>query len=73
MPLEELLDMEKEIERLEKELKNVEGEIARAQGKLNNQGFVAKAPASVVEAEQEKLKKNITLKDALLEKLSALR
>ncbi len=73
MPLEELLDMEKEIERLEKELKNVEGEISRAQGKLNNQGFVAKAPASVVEAEQEKLKKNITLKDALLEKLSALR
>ena len=35
--------------------KSLQGEIARAEGKLNNQGFVAKAPDAVVAAEREKL------------------
>ena len=59
--------MEKELARLEKDLKNVEGEIARANGKLNNAGFVAKAPAELVEREKEKLATN----QSLLEKLRA--
>ena len=58
MPLGELVDVEKEIARLEKDRKNVEGEIARAQGKLNNQGFVSKAPAHLIEQEKEKLETN---------------
>ena len=41
--------------RLDKDLKNAEGEVARANGKLNNEKFVAKAPANLVEAEKEKL------------------
>ena len=45
----------------------MEGEIARAQGKLNNQGFVAKAPAALIEKEKEKLETN----RGLLEKLKA--
>ena len=65
IPLGELVDVEKELARLEKDLKNVEGEIARANGKLNNAGFVAKAPAELVEREKEKLATN----QGLLEKL----
>ncbi|MBQ8506251.1 MAG: valine--tRNA ligase, partial [Clostridia bacterium] len=67
IPLGELVDVEKEIARLSKDLKNVEGEIARTQGKLNNQGFVAKAPAALIEKEKEKLATN----EGLLEKLKA--
>ena len=67
MPLGELVDVEKEIARLQKDKKNVEGEIARAQGKLNNQGFVSKAPAHLIELEKEKLETN----KGLLVKLEA--
>ena len=65
MPLGELVDVEKELQRLEKDRKNVEGEIARAKGKLENGGFVAKAPAHLIEAEREKM----ALNGKLLEKL----
>ena len=67
MPLGELVDVEKELKRLEKDLKGVEGEIARARGKLANAGFVAKAPAHLIEAEREKLSTN----EGMLEKLKA--
>ena len=49
IPMMELVDREKELARLEKELASCEKEIASADAKLNNQGFVAKAPAQVVE------------------------
>ena len=52
------MDLDKELARLAKDLKNVEGEIARANGKLNNAGFVAKAPANLIEQEKEKLLAN---------------
>ena len=55
LPLAGLVDMEKEKTRLNKEMANVEKEIARLSGKLNNQGFLSKAPAEVVEGEREKL------------------
>ena len=48
-------------------MKNVENEIARANSKLNNAGFIAKAPAELVEKEKEKLETN----KSLLEKLHA--
>ena len=67
IPLGELVDIEKEIQRLTRDLKNVENEIARANGKLNNAGFIAKAPAELVEKEKEKLETN----KSLLEKLHA--
>ena len=57
LPLSDLVDTEKERARLEGEAKKLEGEIARLVGKLSNQGFVAKAPAAVVEAERAKLAK----------------
>ncbi|MBQ8827804.1 MAG: valine--tRNA ligase, partial [Clostridia bacterium] len=57
IPLEELIDFEKELQRLEKELANIESELARVKGKLSNQGFIAKAPAKLVEEENAKLEK----------------
>ncbi len=57
LPLSDVIDTEKERARLEGELKKLEGEIKRLEGKLSNEGFVAKAPAAVVEAERAKLAK----------------
>ena len=67
IPMGELVDAEAEIKRLEKELENVESEILRAEGKLNNRGFVEKAPAKLIEAEKEKLEKYVALKKKLTE------
>ena len=55
MPMSDLVDLEKELARLNKEKDNVVGQIARIEGKLNNPGFVAKAPEAVVNAERQKL------------------
>ncbi|MPM85374.1 Valine--tRNA ligase [bioreactor metagenome] len=55
IPLNELIDVEKEKERVRKEMERVRGEIARAEGKLSNESFVAKAPEKVICAEREKL------------------
>ncbi|MDP5293097.1 valine--tRNA ligase [Oceanimonas sp. CHS3-5] len=55
LPMAGLIDKDAELARLDKELGKIQGEIKRLEGKLNNQGFVAKAPAEVVAKEQEKL------------------
>ncbi len=55
IPLGDLVDFEKEIARLNKELENTQKEIVRTNGKLNNQGFISKAPAALVENERAKL------------------
>lgn len=57
IPMDELIDKEKELARLEKEKAVCEKEIQGLTGKLSNQGFVSKAPAHVVEAERAKLEK----------------
>ena len=54
LPLEGLIDFEKEIARLEKELEKWNQEVALVQKKLSNKGFVEKAPEKVVEAERKK-------------------
>ena len=58
IPLGDLVDLDKEIARLTKERDSVERDIQRAEGKLNNQGFIAKAPAQLVEQEKAKLEVN---------------
>ncbi len=54
LPLEGLIDFEKEIARLEKELKKWESEVELVTKKLANEGFVNNAPEKVVEAERQK-------------------
>lgn len=73
VPLGDLVDKDKEIERICKELENVTNEIARANGKLNNQGFVSKAPAQLIENERAKLAKFEALKEQLEARLAELK
>ncbi|WP_420828399.1 valine--tRNA ligase [Dehalobacterium formicoaceticum] len=73
LPLKDLIDFDKEIARLEKETANMEKELARLNGKLNNQGFLSKAPAEVVAKEKAKADQYQSKKQALLERLAQLR
>ncbi len=72
LPLGELIDTDKEKERIKKELETVESEIARASGKLDNPGFANKAPAHLVQEERAKLEKYTALKADLIKKLESL-
>jgi len=73
LPLEELIDIEKEIERLEKEKANLEMELDRVEKKLSNEGFVAKAPKAVVDAEREKEAKYRDMYRKVIERLETLK
>ncbi len=57
IPLNELIDKDKEIARLEKEMAKVQKDIDFLSGKLNNEGFLAKAPEKLIDAEKAKLAK----------------
>ena len=72
LPLEGMIDLDKEIERMEKEIEEMEFEIKRAEGKLNNEGFVNNAPADLVEGEREKLKEYQEKKEKLIERKKEL-
>ena len=72
IPMADMLDMDKERARLAGEIKKTEGEIARLAGKLSNEGFLAKAPAAVVEGEKAKLEKYKATLEALTAALAKL-
>ena len=72
VPLGELVDIEKEKARLTAEIERIDGEIARAEGKLNNESFVSKAPAKLVEAEREKVKKYQDMRAKCVAQLESL-
>ena len=72
IPLAELVDLEKEKARMEKELKKNTDELQKLNTKLNNPGFVNKAPAHVVEAERERAVKLTELVAKLQEQLSGM-
>ncbi len=72
VPMEELVDLAQEKERLEKEEKRLDGEIARCEGMLNNPNFVNKAPAEKVQDEKEKLEKYTQMMAQVKERLKGL-
>lgn len=65
LPLKGLIDAEKEIARLNKELQGLELERTRIEGKLSNEGFIAKAPAAVLEQQK-------TRQAEVMEKITAI-
>ena len=73
IPLEELIDIEKEIERLVKDKANLEKELERVESKLGNAGFVAKAPEKVIAEEREKQAKYREMYEKVLERLESLK
>ncbi len=73
IPLEELIDFEKEMARLEKEKANCLKQIAMFEGKLSNEAFVSRAPEKVVAEQREKLEKNRALLAQLEESEKRLR
>ena len=72
IPLGELVDLEKEKQRIEKELKKQSAELDKLNTKLNNPGFVNKAPAQVVEAEKERAVQLTELVAKLKEQLKGM-
>jgi valyl-tRNA synthetase len=72
IPLLDLVDREKELDRLNKEKSKLEGEIDRVEKKLTNERFVSKAPAEVVEEEKAKGEKYKEMLSAVLERIESL-
>ena len=73
IPLEDLIDFDKELKRLYKEKENLEDELKRVNGKLGNESFVSKAPVQVVEAEREKQKKYSELYEKVIERINFIK
>ncbi|MEG1537741.1 MAG: class I tRNA ligase family protein, partial [Clostridiales bacterium] len=73
LPLAGLIDLEKEIARLEKEIANCRNEMQRLAAKLSNQGFLAKAPADVVEKERQKQQETAAKMESLQNHLIILK
>jgi valyl-tRNA synthetase len=73
LPLAELVDVEKELQRIAKELKKAEGQAAGMKAKLSNEAFLSKAPEQVVAAEREKARKLDALVENLRESAAKLR
>ncbi len=69
IPLSEIVDVKKEVERLKAEVKRLESEIKRVDSKLSNDGFVSKAPKKVVDEEKEKKVKYESMLEGVLQNL----
>ncbi len=72
IPFAELVDVDKELERLGKEKTRLEGEIERGEKMLGNKNFVDKAPEAKVNAEKEKLAKYKETYEQVCERIAAL-
>ncbi len=73
LPLSGLIDIEQEIIRLEKEVQTLNSEVERVEKKLGNQGFVAKAPAKVIEEERAKQADYSAKREKVLARIAELR
>ncbi len=72
IPMGQLVDVAKELERLDKELEKAHKNLAVIEGKLSNENFVARAPENVVKAEKEKAEKARSLITQLMQSKEAL-
>ena len=72
IPFAELVDIDKELDRLGKEKARLQGEIKRCEGMLSNEKFVSKAPAAKVEEEKAKLTKYKETYDQVVERIESL-
>lgn len=73
IPLNDLIDYSKELERLEKELNTAKSELKRAESKLENEGFLKGAPEALVEKEKEKVEKYSHLIEDINNSISSIR
>jgi valyl-tRNA synthetase len=73
LPLSGLIDIDQEIARLEKEVQTLNSEVERVEKKLSNQGFVAKAPAKVIEEERAKQADYSAKREKVLARIAELR
>lgn len=73
MPLLDLVDLEKELERLNKEKEKLEKEIDRVEKKLSNEKFTSKAPEAVVNEEREKGEKYKEMYKAVVDRIESLK
>ena len=73
LPLSGLIDIEQEIARLEKEVLNLNSEVERVEKKLSNQGFVAKAPAKVIDEERAKQADYSAKREKVMARIAELR
>ncbi len=73
LPLEELIDFDKELDRLSKEQVKLEKEVDRVNKKLNNQGFLAKAPESLVQEERDKKDKYEEMLKTVIERIDSMK
>ena len=72
IPFAELVDIDKEIERLKKEEGRLNGEIKRCEGMLGNEKFISKAPQAKIDEEKAKLEKYQQMLAQVRERLQAL-
>jgi len=72
IPLSDLIDLDKEMARLDKEIKNLDKELSRITGKLNNRGFLEKAPQEVIAKEKAKQGEFNQKKAAIMEQIKTL-
>ena len=72
MPFAELVDVEKEIERLKKEEERLTKELARVNGMLGNERFISKAPKAKVDEERAKLERYTSMMEQVKERLAQL-
>ena len=72
MPFAELVDVEKEIERLKKEEEKLTKELARVNGMLGNERFISKAPKAKVDEERAKLERYTAMMEQVKERLAQL-